>query len=424
MTRAPSRPPSSSLSFNSQISAASFGTILAQAVTLLSVPVITRVYDPENFGVYALFMILPNIVIPNLAGKFDVAIPVPRSDGVARELLGLGVKCIVGITPFVVVIAVLFRLFRTDQQAFGSAFFATVVPSYAALAASLVLMQFLLVRTGDFFRLGLVRLTLATTTALSSIAFALLGLETEGLILGACTGQFTALLLISFWNKRWLQFSLIKWSNRTTFVLWRFRSFPAVNATTGIFNSLMLVVPFVGIATFFNDQVLGWFELGSRIAAAPIMLAASIIGSVNLRKVADLVSNDGRADRHVLAIMSRMWAVALAPMIIMLFFGPDIVAVVFGEVWRETGTYLQFLAPAFAAQFVAAPLSTTITSTKNNKLGGYWNIGAFSTLCITILIVGPKGDTSAFFFWIGITRFANYLSYQLLILYCARNPVR
>ena len=424
MTRSPRRPPKFGLSFYRQVGAASFGTLLAQAVALLSVPVITRVYDPENFGVYALFMILPNIVIPNLAGKFDVAIPVPRSDGVARELLGLGVKCIVGITPFVAVIAVLFRLFRTDQQTFGSAFFATVVPSYAALAASLVLMQFLLVRTGDFFRLGLVRLTLATTTALSSIAFALLGLETEGLILGACTGQFTALLLISFWNKRWLQFSLIKWSNRTTFVLWRFRSFPAVNATTGIFNSLMLVVPFVGIATFFNDQVLGWFELGSRIAAAPIMLAASIIGSVNLRKVADLVSNDGRADRHVLAIMSRMWAVALAPMIIMLFFGPDIVAVVFGEVWRETGTYLQFLAPAFAAQFVAAPLSTTITSTKNNKLGGYWNIGAFSTLCITILIVGPKGDTSAFFFWIGITRFANYLSYQLLILYCARNPVR
>ena len=424
MTRSPRRPPKFGLSFYRQVGAASFGTLLAQAVALLSVPVITRVYDPENFGAYALFMILPNIVIPNLAGKFDVAIPVPRSDGVARELLGLGVKCIVGITPFVVVIAVLFRLFRTDQQTFGSAFFATVVPSYAALAASLVLMQFLLVRTGDFFRLGLVRLTLATTTALSSIAFALLGLETEGLILGACTGQFTALLLISFWNKRWLQFSLIKWSNRTTFVLWRFRSFPAVNATTGIFNSLMLVVPFVGIATFFNDQVLGWFELGSRIAAAPIMLAASIIGSVNLRKVADLVSNDGRADRHVLAIMSRMWAVALAPMIIMLFFGPDIVAVVFGEVWRETGTYLQFLAPAFAAQFVAAPLSTTITSTKNNKLGGYWNIGAFSTLCITILIVGPKGDTSAFFFWIGITRFANYLSYQLLILYCARNPVR
>lgn len=424
MTRSPRRPPKFGLSFYRQVGAASFGTLLAQAVALLSVPVITRVYDPENFGAYALFMILPNIVIPNLAGKFDVAIPVPRSDGVARELLGLGVKCIVGITPFVAVIAVLFRLFRTDQQTFGSAFFATVVPSYAALAASLVLMQFLLVRTGDFFRLGLVRLTLATTTALSSIAFALLGLETEGLILGACTGQFTALLLISFWNKRWLQFSLIKWSNRTTFVLWRFRSFPAVNATTGIFNSLMLVVPFVGIATFFNDQVLGWFELGSRIAAAPIMLAASIIGSVNLRKVADLVSNDGRADRHVLAIMSRMWAVALAPMIIMLFFGPDIVAVVFGEVWRETGTYLQFLAPAFAAQFVAAPLSTTITSTKNNKLGGYWNIGAFSTLCITILIVGPKGDTSAFFFWIGITRFANYLSYQLLILYCARNPVR
>jgi lipopolysaccharide exporter len=92
MTRDQSRPPSSSRSFYRQVQAASFGTILAQAVTLLSVPVITRFYEPENFGVYALFMILPNIVIPNLAGKFDVAIPVPRSDAAARELLGLGVK--------------------------------------------------------------------------------------------------------------------------------------------------------------------------------------------------------------------------------------------------------------------------------------------------------------------------------------------
>jgi O-antigen/teichoic acid export membrane protein len=424
MTRDQSRPPSSSRSFYRQVQAASFGTILAQAVTLLSVPVITRFYEPENFGVYALFMILPNIVIPNLAGKFDVAIPVPRSDAAARELLGLGVKCIIGITPFLAVLAVIFRLFRTDQQAFEPVFFTTLVPTYAALAASLVLMQFLLVRTGDFFRLGLVRLILATTTSLSSIAFALLGLETEGLILGACTGQFTALLLISFWNKRWLQFSLIKWSNRTTFVLWRFRSFPAVNATTGIFNSMMLVVPFIGIATYFDDQVLGWFELGSRIAAAPIMLAASIIGSVNLRKVAELVSNSGRPDQHVFKIMLRMWAIALPPMIFILLFGPDFVALIFGEAWRPAGAYLQFLAPAFAAQFVAAPLSTTIAATRNNKLGGFWNIGALATLCGTILIVGPIGDTSAFFFWIGITRFVNYLAYQLLILYCARNPVR
>ena len=114
MTRDQNRPPSSSRSFYRQVQAASFGTILAQAVTLLSVPVITRFYEPENFGVYALFMILPNIVIPNLAGKFDVAIPVPRSDAAARELLGLGVKCIIGITPFLAVLAVIFRLFRTE----------------------------------------------------------------------------------------------------------------------------------------------------------------------------------------------------------------------------------------------------------------------------------------------------------------------
>ena len=424
MTQAPCRDPNSGPSFYRQIGAASFGTILAQAVALLSVPVITRVYEPENAGVYAIFMILPNIAIPNLAGKFVVAVPVPRSDAVARQLLGLGAKCIVGITPLLVLAVVLLRLFQPDQQVLGSAFFTTMVPSYTALAASVVLMQFVLVRTGNFFRLGLIRLLLATTTSLSSIAFALLGLEAEGLILGACVGQAAALLLIGFWNRNWIQIRMLKWSNRTTYVLWRFRSFPALNATTGIFNSLMLMVPFVGIATYYDEQVLGWFELSSRIAAAPIMLAGSTIGSVNLRKVAELTSNGRRADRHVLTTMRRVWEVALAPMIIMLLFGPDIVAVVFGEAWRQAGTYLQFLAPAFAAQFVASPLSTTITSTKNNKLGGYWNIIAFSTLCITILVVGPRGDTSAFFFWIGVTRFANYLAFQLLILYCARNPVR
>lgn len=424
MTQTLRRPPNSGPSFYRQIGAASFGTILAQAISLLSVPVITRIYEPKDVGVYAIFMILPNIVIPNLAGKFDIAIPVPRSDAVARQLLGLGAKCIVGITPLLVVAAVLFRLFRPDQQALGSVFFATMVPSYAALAASLVLMQFILVRTGDFFRLGLVRLILATTISLASIAFGLLGLESEGLILGACGGQAAALLLLGIWNKKWLQLRLLEWSKRTTYVLWRYRSFPAVNATTGIFNSLMLIVPFIGIAIYYDDQVLGWFELASRIAAAPIMLAGSIIGSVNARKVAELASTGRRSDRHVFKVMIRMWSIALAPMAIVLLFGPEIVAVVFGEAWRQAGTYLQYLAPAFAAQFVASPLSTTITSTRNNKLGGYWNIGAFCTLCITILMVGPEGDTSAFFFWIGAIRFANYLAYQLLILHCARNPAR
>ncbi len=85
MTQTLRRPPNSGPNFYRQLGAASFGTILAQAISLLSVPVITRVYEPEDVGVYAIFMILPNIVIPNLAGKFDVAIPVPRSDAVAER---------------------------------------------------------------------------------------------------------------------------------------------------------------------------------------------------------------------------------------------------------------------------------------------------------------------------------------------------
>ena len=105
MTQTLRRPPNSGPSFYRQIGAASFGTILAQAISLLSVPVITRIYEPKDVGVYAIFMILPNIVIPNLAGKFDIAIPVPRSDAVARQLLGLGAKCIVGITPLLDIVA-------------------------------------------------------------------------------------------------------------------------------------------------------------------------------------------------------------------------------------------------------------------------------------------------------------------------------
>jgi len=53
---------------------------------VLASPVLTRLYPPEAFGLYATFLALVSSVTPAATGRYEVALMLPRSDRSAREL--------------------------------------------------------------------------------------------------------------------------------------------------------------------------------------------------------------------------------------------------------------------------------------------------------------------------------------------------
>src|SRR5690554_359562 len=63
------------------------GSGIARIIGIAAIPVLTRLYSPEAFGVLAVFSALLAILAPLLTLRYVLAVPLPRHDGMAFNLL-------------------------------------------------------------------------------------------------------------------------------------------------------------------------------------------------------------------------------------------------------------------------------------------------------------------------------------------------
>jgi len=94
------------------------GSSAARAVGVVSVPIITRLYTPEQFGHFALFLSFIALLTPLASLRYSAALPLPRRD---RSAVALLLACLLFLGSFVVVLALLFASFSERLFALVSA---------------------------------------------------------------------------------------------------------------------------------------------------------------------------------------------------------------------------------------------------------------------------------------------------------------
>jgi len=65
------------------------GSIIAQLLSILLRPILTRLFSPESFGIYSVYLSLVGIIIVFSSLRYDDAIVLPKSDKESTNLLGL-----------------------------------------------------------------------------------------------------------------------------------------------------------------------------------------------------------------------------------------------------------------------------------------------------------------------------------------------
>jgi len=63
------------------------GNGLARIVGLASIPILTRIYSPEHFGVLSVFTALLLILTPLMTLRYELAVPLPSRHGASIEML-------------------------------------------------------------------------------------------------------------------------------------------------------------------------------------------------------------------------------------------------------------------------------------------------------------------------------------------------
>ncbi|MEA2607581.1 MAG: hypothetical protein QOI00_2338, partial [Chloroflexota bacterium] len=65
------------------------GTGAAQAISVVAAPVLTRLYSPSDYGIFAVATSLLAVLVSITCLRYEFAIPLPEDDDIAANVLGL-----------------------------------------------------------------------------------------------------------------------------------------------------------------------------------------------------------------------------------------------------------------------------------------------------------------------------------------------
>lgn len=252
------------------------GSGVGRMIGIAAIPVLTRLYTPEDFGLLAAFTALVQILIPLVTLRYLVALPLPRNDRIAFALL---VLCLAVALAFSAVIGAV--LYAFGPTLFGWFSMEKLVPFWWLLALGILGASIYETLTMWATRKRAYRV-IARTQIVQSVAgeglkvlLGLLAVKPLGLLAGQVAGHSGGLsrLLATFWQDYRMLRRGLRWRH-VRLVAWRYRGFPAYRLPAQFLLVFSIQAPLLFAAWLYDAETTG--QLG--LAMMAILLPMSIIG--------------------------------------------------------------------------------------------------------------------------------------------------
>ena len=342
--------------FSKNVAVLAGGAALGQGAILLASPLLTRIYSPADFGVYAAAASLVSLLAVVTTLSYQVAIPLPESRAQTASLIAL---CAVTSVATTVV-----------SGLFLAAFGGTILSILAADGLEPFLWTITLGQLGgatyQIVSLWAIRVALfraiAQTRVAQGVGLAVLQLVLSGvgsglgLIIGDVVGRTagTARLAVTMWHREADHFRKVTVGSMLA-IANRYRRFPIFINASSLLDTLGLELPILMLLAQYGSAVGGNYLLVARLAGLPTALIGVAASQVFFSEAARLAS-DLPVLRHLLfSTVRRLFLTAVAPAALGAVLAPAMVPVIFGPEWSDAGIYLTLLAPMFLLQFTAAP---------------------------------------------------------------------
>lgn len=364
------------------------GAVVGQLIGLLTLPILTRLYPPEAFGHYQLYLAATALfgVLPTL--RFDYALLNARTDADAAALLDLNLI----LTLLFAGLAVLGAL---AWETLGPALhlpapvFSPYLLAPALIVASLYqyLVQFT-IRERAFGLASWGKVWQAVVFAAVGVGLGLLLPNTLGIMVADLAGKVVyvgaaclvfqrvavrlyngvsrAELASAFWRNR--QFALVSWPGSLISVL------AAFTTPTLIYSA-------------FTAADAGQYAMADRALTLPV---AFVVQAVSQAYSADLVQKlrEGdtdirRAYRRMIGFMALLGA---GPTLVVVLLAPMLFSIVFGGAWVTAGRIAQIMvAPAYAG-LVYGSVNMVLILVGAQKMQAAWELGRFVVIALLWIV--------------------------------------
>lgn len=366
------------------------GTGLGQLIVVLATPVLTRIYEPAEFGVLTVFVSIMGLMIVVSALRYEIAIPLPASPVAAINLTALSSLIVVGMSILSGVILFFFGAALAQRLSVPQLIpYLWFFPVGLLTGGLFQTLSYWHIRQRQFKRLTQAKVGQSTGMVGGQLLMGGLKFGAVGLVGGYVLGRIVAggQLLYSMIRDSRTLFGDIHFSNIKKSAS-RYRRFPLISSWSALLNQGGLQAAPLLLAAFYGVQVAGWFGLAQRVAGIPLTLIGRSVSQVYLGEASRLHNENPAAMRRLfLRTASKLFLYVGIPLMIGGLIAPWIFGFIFGEQWRISGWYIVALLPMFLGQMVVTPLSQTLNILERQDLQLIWDF--FRILVVASAIAIP-----------------------------------
>lgn len=360
-------------SFTQNLAITFSGNVIAQVIGFAFTPFIARIYGPEAYGVFALFLAVTSNLSPIATLQFPSGYVAAASENEFYRIVKITFIVLVGTTSvyfFAILLYQnwLFSLFNVTELSP----FIFWMPLYFFLMGFDYILLGWNIRLKEFKRGAVAKMV---STIVSKGSTILLGIFLQPTAIGIIIGNLLSYPIESFVKLGpTIRGSIGKVFRPATWdeikvTLVKFKSY-AFFVTPGLFiTNLGSQLPVYYFSLTFNQTTVGLFALANSMVNIPLSLIANSSTTVFLQKAAETMQSSPTDVKNLVrSLHQKLFLISSSALTALAFAGEWIFKVIFGSAWEQAGTFASLLCIGAIFNVSYSPLSVLFRLMHKEKI--------------------------------------------------------
>ena len=397
------------------------GTTLGQIIPFLAGPILSRLYSPSDFGLYALLSSTAGILSIISTGAYEYAVLTADNEEESDQLSLLSAFLSAAFSALSGIIIAIMLVFAQPWAENSLGWIWLIIPIFIVFQGLTNVSNYSLNRQQRYGRMSKGKFLKSLFTTLFQVILGVAKIP-WGLFPGTVGGT----IISSSYQCFGVKDNLIRASKAFSFVnlkklAKKYYRFPAFTMPSQLLNELSVQVPVYLLKAFFTTAVVGIYALPQKLLNVPVMLIGNSIGQVYFQKAAQQRNDFPALAETTKSLFRFLFRIGVLPFSIILVFGDHLFPWIFGAEWQQSGIFAQMLSPWLLFVLIGSPISKLFTVQNKQKLGLFSNSILISLRVASLLIGGLlfRSEMISILLF-GLAGFAYWFCLSFYILRMAR----
>ncbi|RYY40076.1 MAG: hypothetical protein EOO08_06990 [Chitinophagaceae bacterium] len=403
------------------------GTVFAQFLLIGATPWLSRLYAPEAFGLYGVFVGAATLLGYVMTLRYTNAIMLADGTELAWSVVRLCAKLTAAVAALCLVLtfvaaAPLQRWLHLEG--IGRGFW--LLPVYGAILGLNESLFCWLNRNKAYRQIALNRIVTSCLTLATTVLWGYFrDRSAHGLIAGSLLGQGLGTLLLFSLGRRFVSGSASAPGTQRLLVR-QYKSFALYTLPSDLINILTNQLPvFLLNGLMKNPAAAGHYSMTNRVLGAPLVFVSSSISEVFRQRAADDYRQHGTCRPIFLKTTALLAVLGIVPFALIFLFGPQLFSWALGAEWEQAGRYARVLAPLFCLKFIVSPMTVTFFIAEKQRSDFYLHIAMLLLTALPFYIIHYYwGNASYALIGYSLSYSLIYLPYFYLSLRYTHNPLQ